>query len=238
MGLPLANFLPVLHERAHDATPQAPRAAAHREPSPMTLTITLLLIAITVAVSVSAWQQPAIMEKLIYAPRAVNRGEYWRLLTHGFVHADGAHLLVNMLVLFFFGSSMERVLTGAIGTTGFVLFYLAGIVVAIIPSHIRHRRSAFYRSLGASGAVAAMVFAFILLRPWSMLLVMFVPMPAIVFAVAYVWYSIWAERRQQDNVNHGAHLWGATWGVGFMLALEPALLARFVERLLILRVDR
>ena len=198
----------------------------------MNVTVTLLLIAITVAVSITGWQQPRVMQALIYAPGRVNRGEWWRFLTHGFLHADGTHLLVNMLVLFFFGSAMERVLVPVIGVPGFVLFYLAGIVVAIVPTHLRHRRHAGYLSLGASGAVAAMVFADILLRPWSMLLVMFVPMPAIVFAVCYVWYSVWADRNAQDNVNHGAHLWGAIWGVGFMLALEPALLPRFLERLL------
>ncbi len=194
--------------------------------------ITLFLIAITAGISITAWQQPRLIERLIYAPLAVNRGEWWRLLTHGFVHADGAHLLVNMLVLFFFGSTMERVLTGAIGPVGFVLFYLAGIVVAILPTHLRHMRDAGYRSLGASGAVSAMLFAYILLQPWSMLIVMVVPMPAIVFAVAYVWYSIWSDRQAHDNVNHGAHMWGAVWGVAFMVVLEPALVPRFLERLL------
>ncbi len=76
-----------------------------------------------------------------------------------------------------------------------------------------------------------MLFAYILLQPWSMLIVMIVPMPAIVFAVGYVWYSVWADRRAGDNVNHGAHMAGAAWGVVFMLALEPRLLARFIERL-------
>lgn len=194
--------------------------------------ITLALIGITVAVSLLAWQRPRLLDALVYWPPAVRRGEWWRLLTHGFIHADGPHLFVNMLVLFFFGSVMERVLTGRIGEVGFLGFYLAGIALAILPTHFRHLRDSSYRSLGASGAVAAMLFAYILLQPWATLLVMFIPMPAIVFAVAYVWYSVWAERRSADNVNHGAHLAGAAWGVAFMLILEPRLLPRFVERLL------
>lgn len=198
----------------------------------MATIVTYALIAVTVAVSLLAWQRPRWLEALIYWPPGVRRGQWWRLLTHGFVHADGAHLFVNMLVLFFFGGVMERVLTGRIGAVGFLLFYLAGIVVAILPTHVRHLRDASYRSLGASGAVAAMLFAYILIQPWSTLLVMFIPMPAIVFAVAYVWYSVWAERRSADNVNHGAHLSGAAWGVAFMLVLEPRLLPRFVDRLL------
>ena len=198
----------------------------------MPTVVTYLLIAVTVGVSLAAWQQPRLLWAFIYSPTRVRRGEWWRLLTHGFIHADGAHLFVNMLVLFFFGGVMERVLVGRIGELGFLLFYVSGIVIAILPTHFRHLRDLDYRSLGASGAVAAMLFAYILIQPWSTLLVMFIPMPAIVFAVAYVWYSAWAERRSADNVNHGAHLAGAAWGVAFMLLLEPRLLPRFVDRLL------
>lgn len=194
--------------------------------------VTGLLIGVTVAMSLAAWQRPPLLHALIYWPPAVRRGEWWRLIGHGFIHADGAHLAVNMIVLFFFGSAMEPVLAARIGELGYLLFYLAGIVVAIVPTHLRHRRERDFRCLGASGAVAAVLFAYILLQPWSTLLVMFVPMPAIVFAVAYVWYSVWAQHHARDNVNHGAHLAGAAWGVAFMLALEPRLLPRFLERLL------
>lgn len=193
--------------------------------------LTLGLIGITVGISLLAWQRPWLFDALIYWPPAVGRGQWWRLVTHGFIHADGSHLLFNMITLFFFGAAMERVLVPHIGTVGFVLFYLVGIVVAILPSHLRHRHDPHYRSLGASGAVAAVLFAYILLQPWAMLLVMFLPMPAIAFAVIYVGYSIWAERRARDNINHGAHLWGAAWGVGFMLFLEPRLLSRFLDQL-------
>lgn len=196
------------------------------------MVVTYSLIGVTVVVSLLAWQWPRLLGALIYWPPAVRRGEWWRLLTHGFIHADMAHLLVNMLVLFFFGGAMERVLTGPVGEAGFLAFYLAGIVLAILPMHVRHLHDAHYRSLGASGAVAAMLFAYILIQPWATLLVMFVPMPAIVFAVAYVWYSIRADRLARDNINHGAHMAGAAWGVAFMLLLEPRLLLRFTERLL------
>lgn len=196
------------------------------------MNITLILIAITAVVSWLAWQRPRLLDALIYWPPAVARGEWWRLVSHGFIHADGSHLLFNMITLYFFGSVMERVLIPVIGVAGFVLFYLAGILVAIVPSHLRHRRDASYRSLGASGAVSAVLFAYILLQPWSMLLVFIVPVPAIVFAIVYVGYSYWAERRGMSSINHSAHLWGAAWGVVFMLLLEPRLLPRFVSELL------
>ena len=194
--------------------------------------ITLGLIATTVAVSYLAWRDPQLMSKLIHWPPGVQRGEYWRLVTHGFIHADGTHLLFNMVTLFFFGRFMEQALTPRIGEIGFVLFYLAGIVIASLPSQFRHRNNARFQSLGASGAVAAVLFAYILLQPWSMLIVFVVPVPAIVFAAAYVGYSMWAERQAQDNINHSAHLWGAAWGVVFLVALEPGVLPHFVNELL------
>lgn len=203
-----------------------------RIPIPWSFMITLALIGITVAISLYAWQQPVWLGKLIYHGPSVTKGQWWRLISHGFIHADGNHLLFNMITLFFFGRILEQVLVPRIGVSGFILFYLAGIVLAIIPSHIRHGKDRLYRSLGASGAVSAVLFAFILMRPWALLYVMFVPVPAIVFAGLYVAYSIWADRKGTDNVNHSAHLWGAAWGVGFLLMLEPSLMGRFIERLL------
>ncbi len=196
------------------------------------MSITLVIIAVTVIISLLAWQQPRLMERYIYHGPSVGRGEWWRLVSHGFLHGDGTHLLFNMITLYFFGRLIEQFLVPRIGVAGFVLFYLAGIVLAMLPSHFAHRRDPFYRSLGASGAVSAVLFAFILLQPWAMLFVMFVPVPAIVFAVLYVGYSLWAGRRQRDNINHSAHLWGGAWGVAFLLVLEPRLLPRFMELLL------
>ena len=196
------------------------------------MTLTLFIVAATAVVSILAWRQQTLLDRLIYWPPAVARGEWWRLITHGFIHADGAHLAFNMITLFFFGAFMERLLVDRIGAAGFLLFYLAGILVAILPSHIRHRHDHRYRCLGASGAVAAVLFGYVLIQPWGMLFVMFVPMPAVVFAAVYVGYSLWAERNAPGNVNHSAHLWGAVWGVAFLLFLEPRLLTRFIGELL------
>jgi len=195
------------------------------------MSITLIIIAVTSAVSVLAWQQPKLFNDLIYHGPSVQRGQWWRLVSHGFIHGSGAHLLFNMITLYFFGRLIEQALIPRIGIAGYLLFYLVGILVAILPTHLRHRNDNRYRSLGASGAVSAVLFAFILLKPWSMLYVMFVPLPAIVFAVLYVAYTFWADRRGKDNINHSAHLWGAAWGVGFLLVLQPQLLPRFFEQL-------
>lgn len=197
------------------------------------MSITVVLIVITCVVSFSAWKRPELLQGLIYHGPSVARGEYWRLLTYGFIHSDGNHLLFNMVTLYFFGEFIEGKLASGVGALGYVVFYLAGLVLAILPSHMRHRRDNNYRSLGASGAVSAVLFAYILMRPWSMLFVMFIPVPAVVFAALYMAYSIWAEKQKTGKkINHSAHLWGAAWGVVFFLAIQPDLLPAFFDQLL------
>ncbi len=195
--------------------------------------MTLLLIAITALVSWQAFEKPQLLARLILWPPAVDRyRQYDRLLTSGFIHADWQHLIFNMITLLFFGGGIEAAFRPYIGPVGFVLFYLSAIVVAILPSYLRHRHDPNYRSLGASGAVSAVLFASILINPWSMLLVFFIPMPAIVFGVCYIGYSLWMDRRGGDNINHSAHLWGAGYGILFTVMMEPRVLGAFVDRLL------
>ncbi|HZX77865.1 rhomboid family intramembrane serine protease [Lysobacter sp.] len=195
--------------------------------------LTFVLIAVTVLVSWLAFDRPALLERLILWPPAIDRKkQYDRLLTHGFIHADWSHLLFNMITLYFFGRLIERVMAELIGPAGFVLFYLSAIVIAILPTYLRHRHDPHYRSLGASGAVSAVLFAYILLQPWSLIIVFFLPMPAILYAVAYIAYSIWMDKRGGDNINHSAHLSGALYGVLFMLLMEPRVGAVFLQRLM------
>ncbi len=195
--------------------------------------ITYGLIAITALVSWLAFKQPALLERLIFWPPAIERRKQWeRFITHGFIHADVAHLLFNMITLFFFGRAIESVFVNRIGAIGFLLFYLAAIVVAILPSYLRHRGDANYRSLGASGAVSAVLFSFILFAPWSMIVIFIVPVPAILYAVFYVGYSFWMDRRGGDHINHSAHLAGAVYGVVTTLIVEPRALDVFMDQLM------
>jgi len=199
----------------------------------MSLSFTWILIGVTVLVSWQAFNNRQLMERLILWPPAIDRHrQYDRLLSHGFIHADWQHLLFNMITLYFFGSLVERWFVPYIGHVGFVLFYLSAILVAILPTYLRHRHDPHYRSLGASGGVSAVLFAFILVQPWSLIFVLFLPVPAIVYAVLYVGYSIWMDKQGQDNVNHSAHLWGAGYGVLFTLLMEPQAGPAFVQRLL------
>lgn len=199
----------------------------------MALSLTVLIIVATVLVSWLAFNNPRLLERLILWPPAIARQhQYDRLLTHGFIHADFQHLLFNMITLYFFGRLVEQWFVPYIGRVGFVLFYLSAIVVAILPTYLRHVGDARYRSLGASGAVSAVLFTFILVQPWSLIFVFFLPVPAIVYGALYVGYSVWMEKHGQDNVNHSAHLWGAAYGIVFTLLMEPRVGAAFVQRLL------
>ncbi len=194
--------------------------------------VTFALIAITVLVSWQAFERPRLLERLILWPPAIDRRkEFDRLITHGFIHADWQHLLFNMITLYFFGREVERMFTPYIGALGFVLFYLSAILVAILPTYLRHRHDPHYRSLGASGAVSAVLFAFILVNPWAMIFVFFLPLPAILYAVLYIGYSIWMDRRGGDNINHSAHLWGAGYGLLFTVMMEPRVVGSFLQRL-------
>src|SRR5690606_24145755 len=200
----------------------------------MTLSITLLIVIATSIVSWLAFNNRQLLDRLILWPPAIDRHrQYDRLVTHGFIHADFGHLAFNMVTLFFFGRPVEQVMVERIGVVGFVLFYLSAIVVAILPTYARHRHDAHYRSLGASGAVSAVLFAFILMAPWAGIYIFFIPIPipAILYAVVYVGYSIWMDRRGTDNVNHSAHLWGAGYGVVFALVMEPGLATHFLAEL-------
>ncbi|MEO7066602.1 MAG: rhomboid family intramembrane serine protease [Rhodanobacter sp.] len=192
--------------------------------------ITLVIIAITCVVSFMALKNNRLMDDLIFWPPAITRQrEYHRLVTYGVVHADFGHLLFNMFTLFFFGRAMEGFFTNRLGSLGFALFYIGALVVSILPTYWKNRHNPNYRSLGASGAVSAVLFSFILLWPWQMIIVLVVPLPAIAYAVLYTAYSIYMDRRGQGNINHSAHLWGAAYGVIFTVLVDPRVLPYFLN---------
>lgn len=196
---------------------------------PFNHTVTLILI--TVVISLLAFSNQKLQNRLLFWPPAIQKGQYDRFIGHGFIHADGTHLLFNMITLFFFGSVIEMFYRQYLYELGFVLFYLGGLIAAILPSYLKHKNDYQWASLGASGAVSAVLFAYILFEPWKLIFVFFIPVPAIIFAFLYVGYSIWSGKRGNSNINHSAHLWGAAYGVVMTIVLEPRLLPRFINKL-------
>jgi membrane associated rhomboid family serine protease len=197
---------------------------------PFNHTVTIILI--TVVISLLAFSNQNLKNRLLFWPPAIQKGQYDRFIGHGFIHADGTHLLFNMITLFFFGSVIEMFYRQYLYELGFVLFYLGGLIAAIIPSYLKHKNDYQWASLGASGAISAVLFAYILFEPWKLIFVFFIPVPAIIFAFLYVGYSIWSGKKGNSNVNHSAHLWGAAYGVIMTIALEPRLLPRFINKLI------
>lgn len=195
---------------------------------------TTAIIIITVIISLIAWQNRTFMGRLVFDPISIKRfKQYDRFVTHGFIHADGMHLFFNMFTLYFFGRVIERFYITKFGSLGFVGFYVLAVVAAIIPTYLKNQHNPYYLSLGASGAVSAVLFSFVLFAPWETLYFFgILPIPAIVFAILYTAYSIYADRRGTGNTNHSAHLFGAAFGVVATIAIEPKLILHFISALL------
>jgi membrane associated rhomboid family serine protease len=187
------------------------------------MSFTLIIIIITAIISYGAFTNDELYTKLILWPKVMDKPtEYYRLLSSGFIHADWMHLIFNMMALYFFGDNVQQMYGYYLGKPQlFPLLYLLGIVMASLPSFAKHRNDGYYRSLGASGGVSAVLFAFVYMQPWAVIYVWFIPMPTIVAAVAYVAYSAYMSRKGGGNVNHDAHIWGAVFGFAFTFVFDP-----------------
>jgi len=196
------------------------------------MSITIAILILTALVSYQGLNNYEIINKLKHHPyREHNSGEYYRLLSSGFVHGSLNHLLINGFVLYMFGEYIEKVfrqLYGGLGTIAFLGLYLSAIVVGSLPSFFKHKNNHNYSAVGASGATSALVLIYCLLNPWGWFI--YPPVPAIIFAVGYLWYSSWADRTNKaDGIGHSAHLFGALWGITFIVLTKPIILKVFFE---------
>ena len=194
--------------------------------------MTIIIIIVTVIVSLSAFRDESLFNKLILWPRGMNNPkEYYRFVSSGFIHADMNHLLFNMMSLFFFGSAAEYFISSNIL---YIILYITGIVAASMPSFIKNRNNSYYRSLGASGGVSAIIFYTIYHSPWSRISLLFIPpelfkgIPGILFGLLYLGYCIYMDKKGRDNINHSAHLWGALYGFTFAVATDSSLGGSFL----------
>lgn len=198
--------------------------------------ITLIIIVITVLISIRGFSNHSFLGQWMFTPFLIkNRGQYYRFLSSGFIHKDWMHLLFNMFTLYFLGTGVETYFEYIWGTSGdiyFIVLYLTAICVSSIPSFIKHHDHEFYHSLGASGGVSALVFCFILIDPITKLCLFgLLCLPGFVLGALYIIYSISMARKQMDNVNHDAHLWGALYGLVFILILKPGILGHFIDQI-------
>jgi membrane associated rhomboid family serine protease len=205
------------------------------------MSFTFIIIIITIFISIAAFNNDALMNMLILWPKQMHSpAEYYRLVTSGFIHNDWNHLIFNMLALYFFGANAEMIF-GEFGLGFlFVVLYLTGIIVASMPSFLKNRNNSYYRSLGASGGVSAIVFFTIYYFPWSRVGIIFIPfiqIPAIIFAVLYLVYSAFMSKGGTGsmwgggNINHDAHIWGSVYGFVFALIIDPTHGSSFLEQI-------
>lgn len=188
-----------------------------------------VLFAVTLGISLlGLYRMPQLIDRFVMRPYLVARGKSVEtVITSGFVHADLGHLLFNMVTFYFFAFPMERFL----GTPAFIALYFLGLILSSACSLGKARSNPAYATLGASGAISAVLFAYVIYFPFSTLIIfpIPVPIPAFLFAVLYVGYSWWAGKNRRDNINHDAHLCGAVTGIVFVVLTDPGVLGRMFQ---------
>jgi len=192
------------------------------------------IFAITIATSLWAFYNDNAYGNMILHPYSVARGtRVYTVITSGMIHADWMHLFFNMLSYYFFAFTLEAGIAPTLGNPGlpglghwqFGLLYVLSLILSDLPTVYKHRNDEWYHSLGASGAVSAVVFSAILYRPFDSLYVMFLPIPiySIVYGALYLIYCNYASKRATDNINHDAHMFGALSGLFLTIILHPHL---------------
>lgn len=187
--------------------------------------ITIIIIILTSLISIKAFKDNDLMSKIIFHPPLVKQGDWHRLLSYGIAHADYTHLLFNMFTLYFFGVEIERVFKAVFGETSgsiyFTLLYISALLISILPTYFKHKDNSTYYSLGASGAVSAIIFAYVLINPMNYMGILFIPimLPAFLFGLIFILISVSLEKKQAGGINHSAHITGGIYGIAFLVAV-------------------
>lgn len=191
--------------------------------------IASIIFVLTIVTSIYAFNDNQLFGKFMLHPHSVAQGKKLHtFITSGLIHADWMHLLFNMFTFFFFAFSLEVM----VGHWRFALIYILGLVLSDIPTVLRHKDNYYYSSLGASGAISAVLFSYILFKPLGIIGVMFIPMPAIVFGVLYLIYCMYMSKNSRDHINHDAHFFGALTGLILTVILVPGIIPHFIGQLI------
>lgn len=199
--------------------------------------ITYTIIGFTVLISMLAFNRPAMLMEFMMNPYKIQtQKQYYRFITSGFLHKDPSHLFLNMFSFYFFGSTIETVfgmVWGQSGSIYFIALYLLAIVVSDLPTYYKNKNNPRYNSLGASGGVAAVIFASIVFQPLNDICIFIAfCLPGFILGTAYLIYSYFQGRKANDNINHDAHLYGALFGFIFCLVLYPPSIGNFIEQVM------
>lgn len=192
----------------------------------VTLTATIIILLLTCVISFTAFSNQKITDDLIFYPPVISsRNQWYRFITCGFIHADFLHLAFNMYTFFLFGDKVVepafKLLFGDLGKTLYVALYITSLIACLLPTYLKHKGDYYYRSLGASGAVSAIIFAGIIWAP-GMELKLFpvpIPIPAFIFGPLYLIVSAYLAKKGHGNINHSAHFWGAVYGCLFFIVV-------------------
>jgi len=189
----------------------------------MHLDITTIVIIITALVSIGGFSNPKIIDDLIFYPPAVSKHNQWyRFFTCGLIHADVGHLIFNMLSLYLFGRFVEDKFIEIFPDNGkwlYLLMYITSLLICLLPTYFKNRENYSYKSLGASGAVSAVVFAGLMIAPYVEVGFFLIPpiIPGFIFGPLYLLITAWLDKKGGGNINHSAHLWGALYGILFII---------------------
>jgi len=189
-----------------------------------------VIFVFTIITSLYAFYDHSLYGKFMLHPFSVSKGQnVYTLITSGLVHADWMHLFFNMFTFYAFAFTLESLM----GSWQFGLLYFLGLVLSDLPTVIKHKDHFNYNSLGASGAISAVLFSYILFNPMSKIYIMFIPIgiPAVVFGILYLIYCAYASRNSRDHINHDAHFFGALTGLIFTIIFVPGILQNFITML-------
>jgi membrane associated rhomboid family serine protease len=200
------------------------------------MSVTLIIILATVGFSIWGFQTPSVFDKYAFYPfRVAKNKEYIRFFSSSMLHVSWMHLLFNMMTLYFFGAVVEQSFnyyTPGYGALIMLGMYVSGMVVSEIGTLQKYQNDRSYSSVGASGAVSAILFSSIWFMPTNQILVMFIPMPGFVFGALYLLYTAWAAKNDYTgHINHDAHFYGSVWGILVTLVLAPESLAAFFDQM-------
>ena len=201
------------------------------------MTMTIIIISVTVLISVLSLNKIELFDKLKFNAYDVKHSNQWyRFFTYGFLHAGWVHLFINMLVLYSFGDIVEAYFKFYFPSKHilyYLLLYIGGLLLSIIPAYGKNKNDVFYNAVGASGAIAAVLFSSIILHPTGKIFFFFIPVgiPSPIFGVLYVAYEFYMSKKAKDNIGHDAHLWGAIFGIVFTIAIRPQFAISFLQQI-------